>query len=105
LPLVYDPPLDTGIRVAVNALRGAGVETFESCEGGEGHAFCEPTIRFHGEYSEGFRALAFALQIGLHVTSLRRVWGVQDNEPCGPWWEITLSPTRGAIDGLPPSGI
>lgn len=29
----FDPPLDEGIRVAVEVLAVAGVETFESCEG------------------------------------------------------------------------
>ncbi len=31
----YDPPLDPGIANAVTTLAAAGVETFESCEGGE----------------------------------------------------------------------
>ena len=40
----YDPPLDAGIAQAVVALRAGGVETFESCEGGPGHAYPEPTV-------------------------------------------------------------
>src|SRR5688500_15798303 len=64
----YDPPLDVGIRTAVHALRAAGIETFESCEGGPGHAYLEPTVRFHGDRGEGFRALAVGLQAGLPVT-------------------------------------
>ena len=40
--------LDEGIREAVAVLVANGVETFESCEGGPGHAFPEPTIRFEG---------------------------------------------------------
>jgi hypothetical protein len=59
---VFDPPLDAGIAPYVEALAEAGFETFESCEGGNGHAFPEPTIRFYGDRSEGLRALAFALQ-------------------------------------------
>jgi hypothetical protein len=39
------PDLDPGIRQAVRILREAGVETFESCEGGERHAYPEPTVR------------------------------------------------------------
>jgi hypothetical protein len=35
----YDPPLDPGIRRYVEVLNEAGVETFESCQGGEGHAY------------------------------------------------------------------
>lgn len=93
----FDPPLDAGIRVAVEALVQAGVETFESCEGGTGHAYPEPTIRFHGGRSEGFRALAAAMQAGLRVAALRRVWPVRDGEPTGPWWELTFyAPQRPA---------
>lgn len=87
----YHPPLDPGIEKAVKALRAAGIETFESCEGGEGHAYTEPTVRFHGEQSEGFHALSIALQAGLKVTSLRRIWTVLDQEPHGPWWEMTFA--------------
>jgi len=87
-------PLDKGVERAVNLLLDAGVETFESCEGGEGHAYTEPTVRFHGERAEGFRALAIALQYGLKVSSLRRVWPINDGEPTGPWWEL-VSNARG----------
>jgi hypothetical protein len=50
--------LDRGIRTAVRTLFENGIETFESCEGGMGHAFYEPTVRFHGGPGEGFRAFA-----------------------------------------------
>src|SRR6187402_3220864 len=90
----YDPPLDPGIAAAVSALRKAGVETFESCEGGPGHAYAEPTVRFHGQQPEGFRALAAAMAAGLNVAGLRRVWPICDHEPTGPWWELVFAPTR-----------
>ena len=86
----YDPPLDPGIVRAVEVLRSGGVETFESCQGGEGHAYSEPTVRFHGERPEGFRALGVALQHGLPVRELRRVWPLVDSEPTGPYWEMTF---------------
>lgn len=86
----YSPPLDKGIKRAVEILRKSGVETYESCEGGPGHAYPEPTIAFHGERAEGFRALSIALQHRLPVDSLRRVWRVEDGEPTGPDWEITF---------------
>lgn len=92
LEALFDPPLDAGIAQAVIALREGGVETFESCEGGEGHAYPEPTVRFHGDQPEGFRALAVALRAGLRVTGLRRVWPILQNEPTGPWWELTFVP-------------
>jgi hypothetical protein len=72
-------------------LRQGGIETFESCEGGNGHAYREPTVRFHGDRSEGYRALATALKAGLPVAELRRVWPVLDGEATGPWWELTFT--------------
>ena len=76
-------------------MNAAGVGTFESCQGGKNHCYPEPTVRFHGQASEGFRALAAALQAGLPVVALRWVWIVQDNEPTGPCWELTFVPARG----------
>jgi hypothetical protein len=90
----YDS-LDEGIRDVVRLLARAGVETFESCQGGDGHAYPEPTIRFHGERSAGFQALAIALQHDLKVLSLRRVWPINDGEPTGPCWEIVILPNKG----------
>ena len=89
----YDPPLDPGITAEVEALRAGAVETFESCQGGRGHAYAEPTVRFHGDQAEGFRALAVAMRAKLRVTNLRRVWPVLDGEPTGPWWELVFAPT------------
>lgn len=92
---LFKPPykkIDPGIRRAVEVLYAAGVETFESCEGGPGHPFPEPTVRFHGGQAEGFRALAVALQHGLRVSELRRYYFIQDGEPVGPHWELTFIP-------------
>ena len=86
----YDPPLDSGIKFAVELLSNADIETYESCEGGDGHSYKEPTIRFHGDRSEGFRALALALQNNLPVSAVRRTWSINDGEPTGPTWEIVF---------------
>lgn len=97
----YDPPLDKGIVHAVEVLVAGGVETFESCEGGLGHTYPKPTVRFHGYRDEGFRALALALLADLPVTDLRRVWDVIDGEPTGPHWEMTFtSPGRGPLERM-----
>lgn len=83
--------LDPAIEPAVRLLRAAGVPTFESCEGGNGHAFREPTVSFGGNYAEGLAALAVALQhpqSGLEVYQLRRVWRMDDGELTGPWWDL-----------------
>lgn len=82
--------LDPGIAGYVDVLDDAGVETFESCEGGEGHAFLEPTVRFYGDGGEGFRALAVAIQHDLPVGELRRYWQIVSGEPEGPHWELTF---------------
>lgn len=87
----FDPPLDAGIAKAVVALRRHDVGTFESCQGGAGHAYPEPTVRFHGDSAEGFRALAAAMKEGLPVAELRRVWPIQNEDLTGPWWEITFT--------------
>ena len=89
-----EPDLDSGIRAAVRVLRRGGVETFESCEGGPGHSYPGPTVRFHGQAYEGFRALSVALlgkdEIGLRLYALRRVWTIEDGEPTGPKWELAF---------------
>lgn len=86
----FGSPLDKGIEKYVHVLLDAGVETFESCEGGKGHAFPEPTVRFHGQREEGFRAFAAAKTLGLPVAELRRIWPIIDGEPTGPYWELTF---------------
>lgn len=82
--------IDQGIRRHVSVLWNAGIETTESCEGGDGHSFPEPTVRFLGGQAEGFRALAVAMQEGLNVSELRRCWNIQNGEPHGPIWELTF---------------
>ena len=93
IQLVNNPPyksLDPKIRQVVKILFENGIETFESCDGGPGHAFYEPTVRFFGQRSEGFRALSIAMQHGLRVSELRRYYSVGDGEPVGPHWEMTF---------------
>jgi hypothetical protein len=102
--LPHDHIIDPGIARAVAALQSAGVETFESCQGGPGHAFHEPTVRFHGGFAEGFRALSAAAEAGLLVDALRRVWTVIDGEPTGPSWELTFQPIKSSISALCPGG-
>ena len=93
----YDPngdlSLDPGIRRYVLILRAQGIETFESCQGGAGHAFPEPTVRFHGNAVEGYRAFTAAMNYGLPVTSLRRYYQVVDGWLEGPCWEMTFRTT------------
>jgi hypothetical protein len=82
--------IDRGIRYAVKILSENGVETYESCSGEKNHAFLEPTIRFHGVASEGYRAAHIALVHGLPIWELRRFWSVTNGELTGPTWEMTF---------------
>jgi len=83
--------IDLGVRKAVKTLQDAGIETFESCEGGRGHAYHAPTVAFYGTPEAGWRAVAVCLSYGLPIRSLQRVWSIDDgNEPTGPHWEIVF---------------
>lgn len=87
-------PIDLGIVRALAILINAGVETYESCQGGEGHAYFEPSVRFHGGHYAGWHALAAAQTYRLPVTRLRRFWSIEENEPVGPYWELVFSKPR-----------
>lgn len=93
---MVDPetPLDSGIVRAVRVLHEAGIETVESCEGGPGHSYAEPTVRFRGDGFTGWQALAAAHKAVLPVWALRKTWYVEDGEPVGPLWEIVLRTGR-----------
>ena len=83
--------IDSRIKPYVAILQDYGIETFESCQGGEGHVFTEPTVRFHGDTSAGWKALAAAMQRGLPVSDLKYCWTMRDGLPDGPYWEIVFS--------------
>ncbi len=88
------PDLDLGIRERVRVLRAGGIETFESCEGGDGHAYAEPTVRFYGHRDQGWKALHVALESGLPVDERPGSTQLIDGEPVGPYWELTFLPGR-----------
>jgi hypothetical protein len=92
----FTSPLDPGIAEYVTILRAAGVETFESCQGGPGHALPDPTVLFHGERSAGWHALAVAQEHDLPVMALRRAWQINDGEPSAPCWEMIFR-SQGAL--------
>ena len=88
----FDPPLDDGISGYVITLREHGIETVESCQGGSGHCFPQPTVRFCGDEAAGWKALAVALTFGpMPVAELRRAWSIdKGGVPNGPYWEMTF---------------
>lgn len=87
-------PVDMGIVRAVKVLRDAGVETFESCEGGEGHTYPEPTVRFHGPPGCGWKAVGELMVYEFPVRRLSHTWRFAKNRvgegPDGPYWEVTF---------------
>lgn len=85
-----DSVFDPLIAPYVNTLLANGIETFESCEGGEGHAFEVPTIRFHGNSGAGWKALSVALDNGFPVASIGQYWSIEDSRPMGAYWEMVL---------------
>jgi hypothetical protein len=85
--------LDLGIRFAVYVLHAAGIDTSQSCQGGEGHAYHRPTIEIAaGDHCvEGFAALAALEAYGLHVSEVALAWPVQHGMPYEKNWRIELA--------------
>lgn len=85
-----DPNLESGVKNAVITLINNGIITYESCQGGEGHLYKEPTIRFSGDRTEGMKAYHILVSNGFSVVSISRIWVNMDEELTGPNWEIIL---------------
>ncbi len=84
--------LDPGIRFAVRVLHARGIETGQSCEGGEGHSYDRPTVdlREGGPRAVGFAALAALEDYGLSVHDLAWLWRVEKGLPVDNFWRLTL---------------
>jgi len=80
--------IDPLIRPYVETLCEQGIETCQSCQGGKGHAYEFPTIEFWGDRSQGWRALAIAVEKNWPVVSLLRQWDLEDGEPIRPVWVL-----------------
>lgn len=100
--IIVDGILDSGIAQFVKTLQEHGIETFESCEGGPGHAFPVPTVRFSGGHEQGYRAVWVALTFGpLPIDEIRRTWSVIDGALTGPEWEMTFFKKAPRAEGVP----
>lgn len=66
--------IDIGIRPAVELLLEHGFNTFESCEGGHGHAFDLPTIKFWGDDFDCIRVFELCEQFNFNVYKAYRVY-------------------------------
>lgn len=85
--------VDDGIARAVRILWGAGIQTYESCEGGPGHSARDPFVRFFGTHGTGYRALGIAMEWGLPVVRLNYSHHVVDGEVDGPFCELVFLKT------------
>jgi hypothetical protein len=66
--------LDAGIAKVVSILNQHGFRTFESCQGGEGHFFLVPTVRFEGNDFDLIRAYELCTLYKINVTEAKRVY-------------------------------
>lgn len=90
--------LDKGIRFAVRVLHAAGIETCQSCQGGEGHAYDRPSVDLiaTGDDAGGFAALAALRKYGLPVAEVLIVWNIENGLPYEKLWRITFFKTMEA---------
>lgn len=86
--------LDDGIRFPVRILHAHGFDTCQSCQGGKGHAYLEPTIDMvaggKGDV-EGIAALGPLAQYGLPVSTIGLIWNIDEGLPYEKLWRITFS--------------
>ena len=87
--------LDPGIRFAVRVLHAAGIETCQSCQGGAGHAYDQPTVDMVASAADarGFAALHALHAYGLPVAELALVWPIRHGLPYEHLWRVTFSAT------------
>jgi hypothetical protein len=86
---VVDLPADPGIRDAIRILRDGGLDVVDSVLP-DSEGTVSPTIRFRGNAWAGYKAFAVAMEGGLVVRRIQRVWGAADGQIEGPWWEIAF---------------
>ena len=55
-----------------------GFKTFESCQGGKGHCYAEPTVRFHGSEFDLIRAYEICQAYNMVVLEAKRVYRKED---------------------------
>ncbi|MBL7810539.1 MAG: hypothetical protein JNN28_22135 [Saprospiraceae bacterium] len=86
--------LDEGIRDVVVLLNKYGFKTFESCEGGKGHCYDVPTVRFFGDEFDLIRAYELCTIHRMNVAEAKRVYRktdvyseVTNGVPIGENWD------------------
>jgi hypothetical protein len=84
-------PMDPGIICAVRIFQEHGIETCQSCQGGEGHSYEWPTVDI---YRAPWKALDIANDFALPVTRISEQFGIADGRPVEHFWRIEFSPAR-----------
>jgi hypothetical protein len=87
--------IDAGVRFPVRVLHAYGFDTCQSCQGGKGHAYDQPTIEMEstGDDAGGFGALAALQRYGLPVADIAIRWPVRNGLPYERLWTITFRKT------------
>jgi hypothetical protein len=98
MPETFYQELDPGIRFAVRVLHAGGFETCQSCQGGKGHAYFEPTIDLIARDDDaiGFGALATLRDYGLPLNGVAIVWPIANGQPYEKLWRVTFARTMEA---------
>lgn len=92
MPDAWYASIDEGIRFPVRVLHAAGLETCQSCQGGDGHDWPMPGIDLvsGANDSNGFAALAALTDYGIDVLSVSLHWGVSQGKPTDRVWQVLL---------------
>lgn len=95
MPERFYQTLDKGIRFAVRVLHAKGFETCQSCQGGKGHCYREPTIDLisTGDDAWGLAAVSALQDYGISVTDVSITWRIRNGLPCERIWRIQLCQT------------
>jgi len=84
--------IDPGIAHVVRLFMEHGIETRQSCQGGDGHAYPYPTVDIG---RQPWKALDVANDYGMPVMEITRSWRIEDGCPEDhPTWSIVFHPRR-----------
>lgn len=84
-------PMDPGIICAVRIFQEHGIETCQSCQGGDGHSYEWPTVDIYGA---PWKALDVANNYRLPVLAVSERFGIVDGRPVEHFWRIEFRPDR-----------
>lgn len=82
--------IDPEIAAALHALADYGIDTFSSCQGGEGHTCGMPEILFLGDDHAGLYAVWLLEAAGFRVWELSRHWDLDFGLPRAPFWRVAM---------------